>query len=246
MEQEVRIKSGNTKLFGIIHYPKSQTRKAVIFSNGYPDEILEYHLPIAVTRALAKGGFVSLGFNTRGRWPSKGKFTKVGMLDEVSDLEAAIRFMHNKGFSRIGIAGHSLGGTSCALIDKKYVNAMVLLEPALDVKFLLKSWNTKEIQRQFKRSEFAVVDYSYILGRKRIAEIIKLKDISDEVSNLRVPTLFIGGSKNIVTPHLKKAYKIASSPKALRLIPHARHTFDDEDVEKKMLAYTVGWFKKWL
>jgi alpha/beta superfamily hydrolase len=60
---------------------------------------------------LAKQGYTALTFDFRGTGKSGGKLNYVA-LDK--DVQAAIAFLHDHGFSQIVCVGASMGGTACA------------------------------------------------------------------------------------------------------------------------------------
>jgi pimeloyl-ACP methyl ester carboxylesterase len=218
----------------------------LIFANGFPDNILESHIIIASARYFSEKGYAFLRFNPRGRWPSKGTFTKMDVSDTVEDLRNAIMFARRKGFEKIGLIGHSLGGVASILVPKKYVRAVALWE-ASSPKYLQKIWTTVKMKSQMKMRGFAVhEDFGIVVGSRMYNEFGKLGDISESVHKIGVPVLIITGTTSKFMTNLSKRYfKAAPEPKELRIIPKANHTFDNLVHEQKLFGYTLDWFNKW-
>jgi esterase/lipase len=241
-EIQVKFRNGKNKLIGVLHLPDKKTKSAIVYSNGYYDNIVEHHIVINTGRELSKRGFAVFTFNVRGRWPSYGLFTNTGLLDEISDLEVAINLMKKKGYSKIGAIGHSLGGLDLILADKKNLKAIALWEPSVNKVF----GNKKTLKEIVKKQVYVNKKYGYIVSKKMASDILKVYDLPNKkLRESNCPTLFVAGSKSYLTPHVKKYYKIAKEPKSLKIIENASHTFYLQEHEKKLLAYTAAWFKKY-
>ncbi len=109
---EVRVElvnfttSDNIKLAGTLF---GEGGLAVILAHmGMPDVDQQSWQPFA--RSLAARGFTVLTFDFRGRGESTG-FLEYNKLPY--DMDAAIQYLNERGFSRIVCVGASMGGTAC-------------------------------------------------------------------------------------------------------------------------------------
>jgi pimeloyl-ACP methyl ester carboxylesterase len=93
------------KLTGIVY---GQGDTAVILAHMMASEQAAWQ-PFA--QELAEKGYTALTFDFRGNGRSGGKLNYVA-LDK--DVQAAIAFLHDHGFSQIVCVGASMGGTACA------------------------------------------------------------------------------------------------------------------------------------
>ncbi len=246
-EVPVRFRSKGKTVFGVLHLPPKKTESVLIFANGFPDNMLEIHIIIASARYFSERGFAFLRFNPRGRWPSKGTFTKMDVSDTVEDLRNAILFARRKGFEKIGLIGHSLGGVASILVPKNYVRAVALWE-ASSPKYVHKRWTTRKMKKQMEELGYAVhADYGIVVGSRMYGEFGRLGDISESVRKIGVPVLIVAGTRAKFMTNLSKTYfKVAPEPKELRIILGASHTFDNLKHEQKLFGYTFDWFNKWL
>jgi dienelactone hydrolase len=98
--------SDNIKLAGTLF---GEGDLAVILAHmGMPDVDQQSWQPFA--RSMAARGFTVLTFDFRGRGESTG-FLEYNKLPY--DMEAAIQFLNERGYSRIVCIGASMGGTAC-------------------------------------------------------------------------------------------------------------------------------------
>lgn len=248
-ENEISFKSKGQKIYGILHLPNKRTKCAVIFSNGYMDNIYSSHIIINAAREFSKSGYAFLRFNGRGRWPSGGVFTKIGIRDEVSDLESAINFIRTKGFKKIGLIGHSLGGVDVILSNKKNVSSVALWEPSY-IKVLPKlGLVNKKMIRDLKVRGYGVHEkFGFLIGKKMWRDWTDPKlsrGVSNKISRLQCPMIVVAGTKELVKP-AKEYFSLAKGPKSIKLIKNASHTFDRLDQEKEVIKSTLNWFDRWL
>ena len=76
------------------------------------DEELMSHRPFAVIAdALAREGIASLRYDDRGCGGSGGVFEEATTFDFADDARAAVRCLRERGFAKVGVVGHSEGGT---------------------------------------------------------------------------------------------------------------------------------------
>ena len=167
--------------------------------------------------------------------------------DTVEDLSNAIIFARRKGFEKIGLIGHSLGGVASILVPKKYVRAVALWE-ASSPEYVHKMWATRKMKKQMDALGYAVhEDYGIVVGSRMYGEFGRLGDISESVRKIGIPVLIVSGTGAKFMTNLSKRYfKVAPEPKELRIIQGANHTFDNLVHEQELFGYTLDWFKKWL
>lgn len=136
--EEVKIKNekeGNL-LAGSLVLPKnfkpSQPMVVMITGSGPQnrDEELFGHKPFLVLAdALAKKGIASLRMDDRGMGSSEKGKDDPTTADFATDIDAAVRYLSAKGYTNIGLIGHSEGGMIAPMVadDNKNVKFLVLL-----------------------------------------------------------------------------------------------------------------------
>lgn len=107
--------SGNLKLEGVLHLPRTNGEKlpGVVLCHPHPQYggNMDNNVVVAVSRALSERGFVVLRFNFRGVGLSEGTFDNGE--GEQDDLRGALE--HLAGCpeaepDRLGVMGYSFGG----------------------------------------------------------------------------------------------------------------------------------------
>ena len=84
------------------------------------DEEIFDHKPFAVIADyLARHGIASLRYDDRGFGQSTGEVANATTADFAQDAEAGIRFLRSMNFSRVGILGHSEGGSVAFMLGAK-------------------------------------------------------------------------------------------------------------------------------
>ena len=115
--QEVSFSNGDAVLKGTLATPKDLSRKTpvllMVTGSGLQnrDEEIFEHKPFAVIAdALARQGIATLRYDDRGFGESTGDLVNVTTEDLKNDALAGIELLR-KQFDRVGIIGHSEGGT---------------------------------------------------------------------------------------------------------------------------------------
>lgn len=115
--EEVSFSNGDALLKGTLTTPKDYTRQTpvllMVTGSGLQnrDEEIFEHKPFAVIAdALARQGIATLRYDDRGFCESTGDVISVTTADLKNDALAGINLLRSR-FDRVGIIGHSEGGT---------------------------------------------------------------------------------------------------------------------------------------
>ena len=121
-EEEITFTNGEAKLAGTLVLPEGYTRKTpvliMVTGSGQEDrneEIFE-HKPFAVIAdALARAGIATLRCDDRGVGGSTGEVITATTEDFKDDALAGIKLLRER-FDKVGIIGHSEGGTIALML----------------------------------------------------------------------------------------------------------------------------------
>ena len=115
--QEVSFSNGSAVLKGTLVLPENHTQNTpvllMVTGSGLQnrDEEIFEHKPFAViSDALARQGIATLRYDDRGFGESTGDLVNVTTEDLKNDALAGVELLRNQ-FKRVGILGHSEGGT---------------------------------------------------------------------------------------------------------------------------------------
>lgn len=113
--EDLSFPNGDITLAGTLTLPESKGTAVVLVTGSGKqnrDEELMEHRPFAVLAdALARAGISSLRYDDRECGGSTGVFADATTADFAGDASAAIRYLRGRGFSKVGLIGHSEGGT---------------------------------------------------------------------------------------------------------------------------------------
>lgn len=138
LNEEVIFQSSldNANLYGTLLKPDFADSRVpvVLLINGSGtqnrDEEIFGHKPFAVIADyLARNGIASLRYDDRGFDASTGQSPNPTTYENAMDALGAIKFLKNKGFSKIGVIGHSEGG----LIADKVANEGNLIDFIIEI-----------------------------------------------------------------------------------------------------------------
>ena len=109
--------------------PNKASKKAVVVCHGYPMDKSDV---LGLTVFLAREfNLLYFDFRATGR---SGGFFSTGGAREVRDIDAAVKFLEDRGFAgRIGAFGFSMGGASILLSSNPGIKARVLDAPYADL-----------------------------------------------------------------------------------------------------------------
>ncbi len=120
--EEVVFTNGDARLSGTLTLPEScsETTPALVMVTGSGlqnrDEEILGHKPFAVIAdALARAGIATLRYDDRGAGESTGDVIDCTTDDFKDDALAGIRFLRSR-FIRVGVLGHSEGGTIALML----------------------------------------------------------------------------------------------------------------------------------
>ena len=166
---------------------------------------------------------------------------------------AAVDYMKKSGLAtKIGIAGHSLGGKVLMIYAAKNkidavapISAVFRLEDTWVMK-ILGEWKKKGIRYFHVRAKGwsrikKPLSYNFVEDRKKY-------DIKTLTKKIKCPVLIIHGSRDDEIPlsHAKMYYKNVKSPKKLVILEGAKHKITRKKDLKILYEETTLWFGKHL
>jgi len=253
-EENVIFNNKGEKLAGVLHTPDIETKSAIIFCHGFAGDKNGYkNKNIKVARKLCANGFAVLRFDLRGCGASDGRFVDTTISSEADDLRAAIDFVQQLGYEKIGIIGGNLGGFVSILTNDSRVKSMVLWAPVLTLKevFIKSGKISQQMINEaltkgytiYKKSDGREVE----LSKEFIKELTTV-EIFDTIKKINYPLLIIHGNKDEIVDYRysEKYIRYAAGHKQLRIIPGADHDFTTAECDQQLTEATVEWFNKWL
>lgn len=230
----------NIKLAAWMIPATNKSDKVVILLHGYPAD---------KANLLQWSSFLHQDFNLffldfRYFGNSQGQLTTIGF-HEQKDLQTALDYLQNKGFTKIGAMGFSLGGAVAMLTTSKDGRIKAIVS---DSTFA----NIDHMGYAFYKP-LLVLKYPLTFLTKLWAQIflgINADEIAPEkaAENLKIPILLIHSKKDQVIPfenaiHIQKA--LSSNPKAeFFFLDEGTHGFLPANLQKQYQQKVVEFFNK--
>ena len=116
------------RLAGTLTLPQGTKRSAAIVliagsgTNDRNEEIAGHKLALVLADALTRQGYAVLRYDKRGVAKSTGDYSSATTLDFASDVTAAVAYLRRRpdiDIAKVGLIGHSEGGTIAAIVGAK-------------------------------------------------------------------------------------------------------------------------------
>ncbi|MBD3210798.1 alpha/beta fold hydrolase [Candidatus Micrarchaeota archaeon] len=211
-------------------------------------EIRHYY---KLAKSLAGNGMVALRFDYSDCiGQSEGSCEDMKLTHQVRDTLAAMDFLESKGVERIGLMGHSLGGTTAIATAANDARVKALVSVAALARL---EWDTlfRKKAEQWKKQGYITFP-SWKRGEIKISygfyKDLSKYDSTSLIRGVNAPVRVIhAGEDNLVSiENAKGIYENANEPKDLKIVEGADHMFSDSEHEDEMVNLCLKWFEKHL
>lgn len=239
--EKITFKSANErKLVGVLHLPKEKTKSIIILTHGFTSNKDRPRF-IKTAEAFVREGFAFLRYDLGGSGESDE--APVTVENQVKDVKAAIKYVRNRGYKKIGLIGASLGGSASVKAYDEGIGPIVLWSSVIAPKNSLKYGNKKELEEKgftlFRREgRVYTLPKQYFNERKNFNQKAVL-------SKIKSPVLMIYGSEDSTIPikDYKNALEFLSKSSKLKIIKGSGHNLEEN--LKELIELTLNWFKKY-
>lgn len=242
--ENVSFKSEGYKLLGRLYRPSAAgAHPAVSICHGYPGDTKNMDL----AEELALNGIVCLIPHYRGAWGSEGTYSFLALDRSAKDAVEFLVSQPSVDPERVGLMGHSMGAIPLAkrLSADHRMRTGVFMSPAADIG----EWSSKivldnivPVFLNMGKGKLNGLDADVI--RSEIPRLVEAFNPNKVIRNVKVPTLFIVGSNDTVTPPelCRTLYESANEPKRWLLIEGADHTFSEHRIP--LIKSIVEWLEE--
>lgn len=256
MEKKINFTSFGKKLFGLLNVPDKIPAPGIVFFHGLSNGKTDCPLISETTEMLINEGFFTLRFDFFGSGESPG-FLKDKTWGELRQnaIGAIKYFSHQKGITKIGLWGRSLGGTFAILTgDISRVGCIVLASPDVLVTRTLgkeKFTKLKKRQEELEKEGKTLPGTGKFKGPLELNENFfrSLREVEQEALE-KLPEL-----KNVLvlatTPDIKVPIEnsttiinMVQEPKKIIIFENVEH--DYSGVQGEAVKEIINWFKKYL
>lgn len=225
----IRFPGSSGELSGILQIPEGEPRGAVLLAHCFTCS-----KSLKVTHQLASGieagRWAILRFDFTGLGESEGDFVETSVTTNIEDLEAAARYLANRGFGPCAMVGHSLGGAATILaagnVDE--AKAVVAVAAPSGPEHVAHLFTEHDRDRVFHEGRATVS----IAGRKfdiskQFFEDLEQHCTPERIAALDRPLLVVHGTADTIVEIAEgeKIFAAAKHPKWFSAIPNADHLF---------------------
>lgn len=244
-----------TKLVGLWSHPDHKSDKVVVLAHGITVDKEEDGIFTKLARLLADNGFSILRFDFRGHGESQGRSVDMTISKEVEDLTAAIDYIEQRGYKRIGLLGASFGGGISALYAGNIPNKLTCLclwNPALNYQrtFLkpVTPWlkkQTAQIKRDFNNKGWSTLGSAKLIIGKQLFDEMEDLFPYKSLKKIKIPLLIIHGSADDKVFY-EDSVEYGRDIGEVTIIKNATHGFHEDWESKIAYKKTLDFFLKYL
>ena len=202
------------------------------------DETLFDHRPFAVIADyLARHGIASLRYDDRGFGQSTGDVSQATTLDFSRDAEAGIRYLQSlKEFSKVGILGHSEGGSIAFMLGARQMVDFVvaLAAPGIKGDTLLVEQTNALLQLSGQPAKMTLKQMRLTMAMQETNpwyDFFTEYDPADDIKATKCPVFALNGSLDkqvLPESNLNAIYNLQSTiynskPNTQHLTPNTQH-----------------------
>jgi pimeloyl-ACP methyl ester carboxylesterase len=230
--EKVIFRNSRKKLL-VGHLYTSESKSTIIMSHGFTGDKSEWGRFDKVAQSLNQAGYNVLTFDFSGCGESDDDTLTVDK--QVDDLKSAIKFIKLKGYQKIGLFGHSLGGLISLKCYTPEIVTMVLWAPVTNkIKYKLDKRYSEEQLLELDQKGYITKKRDKGIRKKILIDKQMLSDRKsvnpkDLLKNIDCPVLIIHGKQDESVPYTdsEKARELLSDQSRLELIDKADHGFYD-------------------
>lgn len=184
-------------LSGRIYRKNNDNTNGVIFSHGLFSSKDGYKIT-RMAETIVNTGCVLMTFNFRFTGESSENIADISILDEVEDLNCAIKFFQGKGIKKIHLMGSSLGAAVSILtasLKAFKIESMILIAAPLRFTGIFPGIKIQDLEHMDAYDTF---DISGIKLKNGFLKELFNIDMIDAVKKIKCPSLLIHGKMDQV------------------------------------------------
>jgi putative redox protein len=247
VEEQVRYKNlyGET-LAGTLHLPDKSSDHGIVLGHCFT---CTRHTSILrrIAKDLSNAGFIVLRFDFSGNGQSQGEFTESTYSKQVTEMETAVDVIASHGATRIGMAGHSMGGSISFLTAAQNDNVKAVCTIGSRITGLKVTGFLSRTQREIlektgevtftSRGRFLKITDEFFTDADRF-------DLPQLLQSFDKPLLMVHGDQDEIIPvrEAHKAREMSNGVARLEVIAGADHMFSREEDRQAVSQLVVDWF----
>lgn len=240
---QLTIPNGETELFARLELPADgRAAHYAIFAHCFT---CNSSLGVVrhISRTLTAHGFGVMRFDFTGLGRSQGEFAESNFSGNVQDLITVAAYMEENYAAPELLIGHSLGGAAVLVAASKLkgIKAIATIGAPADVEHVIHLFGNKldTIQKEGE-AEVNIGGRPFKI-KKQFVDDLKERELTDIVSNLKIPYLIMHSPQDNVVgiANAAKLYEAAFHPKSFITLDGSDHLLS-EKAEAVYVADMIG------
>ncbi len=244
MEQALKFQNTKgTNLAAILSNPTGSTDTLmVILCHGHSSTKNTKNY-VKLTELLNKEGISTFRFDIYGHGESEGEFENATVSEAVDDIVSAVKYLKEKGYSKLGLVGSSFGGIASTIAASriKDLQFLALKSPVsnyADFYFWrgtpIAKWKEQGYRDYKTKKGMLKLNYSFY-------EDAIINDGYTVAPSITIPTLILHGDADteVLLDQSIKLAKLLPNGK-LEIIKGADHSYTNESHAEQMLGALVA------
>lgn len=236
------------ELAAVLDVPEKHSGKAIILLHCFT--CTKHHRILrGISECLTGHGFAVLRFDFSGNGESEGRLEDATYTKMLSEVHEAISYLRRRGFSKVGIAGHSMGAMLALLAagQDRRISAVAFIagsSQAARVREVFPPRAIEQAEREGSAKAF-VYGREMVLKREFLLDVEKY-NVGHEVAVLSRPLLIVHGSADaVIAPfHARQLHEWSGGHSTLEMIEGADHLFSGEAHLRRLRSLVCPWFRE--
>jgi putative redox protein len=243
----VQFQGSSGTLSGRLHVPADTPQGGVVLSHCFTCS-----KSLKITRQLATGiedgGYAVLRYDFTGLGESEGDFGETTVTTNVADIEAAARYMTQRGFRPCALVGHSLGGaaTLLAAANVPDVRAVVAVAAPFRPDHVRHLFTEADIDSalQTGRANVRIAGRTFAISAQFFHDL-EAHCTPEHVASLDRPLLVVHGTNDRIVEIAEGEliFQAARQPRWFAAVPGADHLFTQPKHAERAAAAVVAFLE---
>ncbi len=239
--------SRGQRLAGRIQRSATVSRRGVIFSHGLFSSKDGYKIT-SLAKGIVDAGYTLLTYDFSFVGESGGDISRLSVLQEVNDLECAVRFFLDYGMDSVHLMGSSMGGAVTLLHAAEHpasISSLVLIATPVDLESLI--IDNTDIRDVDALPDDGMTDLQGFLIANRFFKEIRKIDIRSAVKKIEIPALIIHGGLDTVVDISNARYcnEYLRGARELVIIDDGDHHLTRKEDMDCIRDNALRWFRRW-
>lgn len=229
IHEKVTFEGTHGQLSGSLHVPTGYIRAGVVLAHCFTCS-KSYKIIRRLATGIESGGYAVLRFDFTGLGESEGEFTDASVTTYVGDLEAAARYMLQRGFGSCVMVGHSLGGAAVLLAAKNVaqVRAVATVAAPATADHVRNLFSAEHVDEALNTGgvEVNIAGRTFPISAEFFRDLERHSSL-DHIASLGRPVLVVHGTGDriVAITESERIFAAAEQPRWFAAIPDADHLF---------------------